>query len=159
MERKAIRLFPRKFGTVTRKADMLDNLQNLFNTGGNAPDERKIAPQVFKPKITIGSIVLFALLKITALMLGGWLLIEYTEMQQYWWILILSIVLFALMPAYQQYELYREQSKTIAKNSLCASCRHYDDSGIICTIMDEHVSVQHTPCGGAGWEARHPDLS
>ena len=136
---------------------MLNNLQNLFNSG-DAPDERKIAPQIFKPRVTIGSIVLYALIKITLMMLGGWFIIEFYSMQQYWWILLLSIILLALLPAYQQYEIYQEQSKIIQKNSLCATCRHYDDSGIVCTIMDEHVSAHYTPCGGAGWEAKQPDL-
>ena len=137
---------------------MINNIQNLFNSGNDAPDERKIAPQIFKPKVTIGSIVLFALLKTTVLMLGGWFVVEYYNMQQYWWILLMSILLLAILPAYQQYEIYREQSKVIEKNSLCATCRYYDDSGIMCTMMDEHVSATHTPCGGAGWEARQPDI-
>lgn len=137
---------------------MFKNVQDYFNPDGDAPDERKIAPQVFKPKVTIGSIVLYALLKITALMLVGWFLIEHYDMHQYWWLLLMSMLILAILPAYQQYEVYREQSKIIAKNSLCATCRHYDDSAIVCTIMDEHVSAQYTPCGGAGWEAKQPDI-
>lgn len=137
---------------------MFRNVQDYFNPDGDAPDERKIAPQVFKPRVTIGSIVLYALLKITALMLGGWFIIDYYKMHQYWWLLLASMLVLAILPAYQQYEVYREQSKIIEKNSLCATCRHYDDSGMVCTIMDEHVSVHFTPCGGAGWEGKQPDI-
>lgn len=137
---------------------MTNNVHNLFNPDGDAPDERRIAPQVFKPRVTIGSIVLYALFKTTALMLVGWFVIEYYKAQQYWWILISAIIVLALLPAYKQYETYREQITVIEKNSLCASCRYYNDSGIVCTVMDEHVTAQHTPCGGAGWEARQPDM-
>lgn len=133
---------------------MIKHIQKLFGSGNNAPDERVLAPQVFKPKVTIGSIVLYALLKTSVLMLGGWFVVEYYNMYQYWWILLLGIFLLGILPAYQQYEVYKEQSTIIEQNSLCATCRYYDDSGIICTMMDEHVSAQHTPCGGAGWEAK-----
>lgn len=133
---------------------MIKYIQKYFSSSGNAPDERMIAPQAFKPKVTIGSIVLYALLKTTALMLSGWFVVEYYNMYQYWWMLLLGIFLLAILPAYQQYEVYREQSTVIEQNSLCATCRYYDDSGILCTMMDEHVSAQHTPCGGAGWEAK-----
>lgn len=126
-----------------------------FITGKNiSPDERDLHPHLFKPKNTTGSIVFLGLMKVGAIMLVSWFLVERFSLYSYSWIVLLALWVLAIYPAFLDFQKFKLASKIIEENSLCAKCKFFDETGLLCTIFDEHVSATHTPCGGVEWEAK-----
>jgi hypothetical protein len=142
---------------------MFEQLRRTFQRfmAPPAPDERDIAPQMFPvrpPRITMGSIVLYTLIKTGVMILGSWFAVEYFRLPEYWYLALFAVWLFAVYPAFLQYQKFQEDAEKIKKDSLCASCKHYDSTGIICTIYDEHVTPHHIPCEGNDWESKQFDM-
>ncbi len=104
---------------------------------------------------TLGSIVTWALFRAVAVVLVAWMVNEYFSMIDYtvWWaVTIMALYGFVIHPAQVQYRLFKENTREIVEDTLCASCRHFDPSAIMCTALDEHVSENHIPCEGNMWE-------
>ncbi len=122
------------------------------------PDERKLYPHLFNdqstPDITVGSIVFAGLVKTAIVVPIIWFVVETYHLQYYW--MVALFVLFAVVayPAYRKYDQFKEQSRRMSDDLICTKCKHFDSTGILCTIYDEHVSKQKIPCGGDSWEAR-----
>lgn len=136
---------------------MRTKIRSLFN---RSPDERDLYPEYFQkttPKITLGSIITQAILKTAILIIGIWFLFEQFDLLGYWWIALFLIWFLVVYPAFRQYEKYQQFEASLREEILCASCRYYDPTGILCTLYDEHVSPHHIPCGGSSWEWKAPD--
>lgn len=138
---------------------LLDKIAAILQgTTPEGPDERELYPHLFPgkytPRDTVGSIVFWALLKTAILVIVVWILTDYYSLRGQLWFSLFSIWLIAFWPAWRQYQRYANAQKLINENSLCAKCRHYNGSAIVCTLLDEHVSARHTPCEGESWEAR-----
>ncbi len=124
-------------------------------------DEREMYPHLFPnyhpepvPEITVGSIILWVLLKLAVLIPAMWFLMERYKWHQYWFAALGILWLVVVYPAFMQYQQFKAQTHVLEQNALCAKCRHFDETGHFCKLLDEHVSVQYTPCGGERWEAR-----
>ena len=107
------------------------------------------------PRTTVGSIVLWALMKIIVLMFIAWFASERYHLQQYWWLALFLVYLLVIFPAYQQYQRFHENTRQVSQETLCAKCKHFDGTGVICILLDEHVTVSYIPCGGERWEAKN----
>jgi hypothetical protein len=145
---------------------LFDQLGSRIRTA-RLPDERKLYPHLFnhsaEPELTVGTIVFRALVKTTMIVLLSWFAMEQFayELQHTLFIppalAALSLIYFvAVLPAYHQYQRFYRDSKRLVGDTLCAKCRHFDSTGIICTLYDEHISRTYTPCGGDAWEAKQP---
>jgi hypothetical protein len=152
---------------------MMDKLDKFLEQLGTRirtarlPDERKMYPHLFRstaePELTVGTIVFRALVKVTIIVLLSWLVMEQFSLWLHRHLFLppamaaLALIYFiAVLPAYQQYQRFYRDSKRLVGDTLCAKCRHFDSTGIICTLYDEHISRFHTPCGGDAWEAKRP---
>jgi hypothetical protein len=132
------------------------------------PDERHLYPHIFEreervnpqdssaPEVTVGSIVLWALLKMAVLVFATWYVIEQYRLHYYWLVALAAIVGIVVIPAYRQYERFTTQTRLRSGGLLCSKCKHFDETGVLCTLYDEHVSKSHIPCGGDSWEAKSP---
>ncbi len=124
-------------------------------------DERELYPHLFPnykpepiPEITVGSIITWFLIKFGILMLVMWFLFERYHLQEYWMVGLAVIWLVVVYPAFMQYQRFKAQTRMLEANTLCAKCRHFDETGHFCKLLDEHVSLTYTPCGGESWEAK-----
>lgn len=55
-------------------------------------------------------------------------------------------------PALIQYRLFVEENKEIIKNTLCSSCRNFDETAVLCMKYDKHPTTKELPCDGIDWE-------
>lgn len=137
---------------------MIEDFFKSDDSKGEAPDEKQKQPHLFKfainPKITMGSIVLFAILKTAIVLLLSWFLLERYRMMDYWWISLLAIFIIAIYPALRQYKKFSEESEVVEKESLCATCKHFNSLGIICNLYDEHIAGDYVPCEGLEWQPK-----
>lgn len=105
---------------------------------------------------TLGSILTWAIIRAAAVILVALLLYEYINYwirYDLWWMITIAAVLaFVIYPAQIQYRIYKEETREIITNTLCASCRHFDAGAVMCLKHDEHVTESYLPCEGIDWE-------
>jgi hypothetical protein len=106
------------------------------------------------PEITVGSILTWGLIKTAALVLLTWFVTERFRLYEYWLVGLGMFWFVVAYPAFLQYQRFKEQTQRLEKNSLCATCCHFDETGHFCRLMDEHVSETYIPCEGLSWEGK-----
>ena len=99
---------------------------------------------------TIGSIVSWALFRMALVIFVALVVYEYVYRIDYvvWWTLTL-LSLYAI-----QYQLYKQETQNVINGTLCSSCRHFEPTGVLCSILDEHVTENDVPCEGLRWEPK-----
>lgn len=104
------------------------------------------------PSNTTGSILFGAMVRLILVMIVGTIGMEYFQLYDYWMVFVVLVFGFVFYPAYRQYVLFYGRMETLEQTTLCGSCKHFDISGQLCKIYDEHVSLTHIPCEGEDWE-------
>jgi hypothetical protein len=107
-----------------------------------------------QPVITTGSIVLGALMRLTIVVLLSWWAMDIWRLQDYWSLFLLAIITLVMYPAYRQYTHFNDRITVLQESTLCGSCRHFDSTGQLCKLYDQHISTTHIPCEGQEWEPR-----
>lgn len=69
---------------------------------------------------------------------------------------LMSIYGVVIHPTIIHYRLFIEENKEIIDSTMCSSCKHFDESAVLCMKHDEHPSKTYLPCEGIDWE---PDSS
>ena len=110
------------------------------------------------PRYTTGSIVLGAIIRSAVVIVLAYAFREYLPFENAWLLTLFAIWGFALFPAYREYQNFAARTESIQTSTLCGSCRYYEKTGQICTMLDEHVSEYFLPCEGEGWEPRNIDV-
>lgn len=108
-------------------------------------------------RYTLGSIIWFAMLRLTATIFIAWYVRDHLTSLDYgqWWaITVFSLYGVAIYPAQIQYRHFKKTSKRLVEQTLCSSCRHFNPEGLHCMMLDEHVSEHYLPCEGEGWEPK-----
>ncbi|OGU56389.1 MAG: hypothetical protein A2V66_06085 [Ignavibacteria bacterium RBG_13_36_8] len=100
----------------------------------------------------MGGIIFWTIIRVAFLIPALWLLLDWTDFKFWWAILAISLYGVVIHPAVVQYKLFVEQNKEIFNNSLCATCRHFDGSAVICMKYDKHPTIHKLPCEGIAWE-------
>ena len=122
-----------------------------------AEDYYEIEPR--KPKReytnTIGSIITWALIRAAGVIVVTMVLYEHMKWLNYslWWMVtIASSYGFVIHPMTIQYRVYKEETRNVVTNTLCAKCKHFEPTGVLCSVLDEHVTEEYIPCEGELWE-------
>lgn len=110
---------------------------------------------VDQPFYTTGSIMAAAVMRLAIIGALAWYFNDAYRSNAWWW----TLVMFAawgigVFPAYLQYKRFNESVQDITEGTLCGSCRHFNPTNQLCTILDEHVTSTEPPCEGEGWEPR-----
>jgi hypothetical protein len=105
-----------------------------------------------QPSNTTGSILFGAMIRFVLVVIVGLISMEYFGLYDYWMVFVLLLFGFVFFPAYRQYVLFYGRMEKLEQTTLCGSCKHFDISGQLCKIYDEHVSLTHIPCEGEDWE-------
>lgn len=112
-----------------------------------------------QPIITVGSVVWGVILRSAIIIALGFLLIQRSEFREYWWFFLFFFWFVAIYPGWRQYSKYQTRIKKLEENTLCGSCKHFEQTSILCKIYDEHVSKEYIPCDGLNWEPKHFDTT
>jgi hypothetical protein len=102
----------------------------------------------------VGTIVYWTLIRTILLIPALLILFEYIDYKLWGIIGFLSIYVIIIHPAYIQYNLFKEKNKEIINNTLCSSCRHFDETAVLCMKHDKHPTVDSLPCEGIDWEMK-----
>ncbi|PID58414.1 MAG: hypothetical protein CR986_07865 [Ignavibacteriae bacterium] len=100
----------------------------------------------------MGKIIYQGIIRLAILLPILWLAVDYFEYKYWWAVVSLTVYGFIFHPAYIQYQIWFNANKKIITNSLCSSCRHFDETAIICLKLDEHPTEKEIPCEGSAWE-------
>jgi hypothetical protein len=100
----------------------------------------------------MGHILYWALLRFAIILFASWAIRDWVDDPSQWWTMFfLSVTVLVVYPAQMAYQKHqREVQRT--DNSLCATCKHYIRDNTLCSVLDEHVTIAHTPCEGVSWE-------
>lgn len=102
----------------------------------------------------MGSIVYWTLIRLAIFLPLIWLSRSYVD-EKFWWILgTLALTFFVIYPAYFSYQKFIESNKNVVTASLCSSCKHFDESAVLCMKYDKHPTDNFIPCEGSAWEPK-----
>jgi len=102
----------------------------------------------------MGGIIYWAIIRIAILLPLLWIATDYIEFNYWWMVVSMSIYGFILNPAFIQYKMFREKNEEVITNSLCSSCKHFDETAVLCLKFDEHPTEDEIPCEGSAWEPK-----
>lgn len=136
--------------TIMHKSSTLEQIIDLFLLRINPPDHA-----VELPYYTTGSILAAALMRLTIIGAVAWGFNAKYAGSGWWW----TAVMFAtwgigVYPAYLQYRKFNEAVSVLERDTLCGSCRYFNPSNQLCTILDVHVTSAEPPCEGEAWEPK-----
>lgn len=102
----------------------------------------------------MGAIVYWTLIRIAIVLPLIWFTKDFFD-EKYWFIMgSLSLALFVIYPAYHSYKNFIEQNKNVISSTLCSSCKHFDQSAVLCMKYDKHPTENYIPCEGNDWEPK-----
>ncbi len=79
----------------------------------------------------MGAIVYWTIIRIAILIPALWIATNYIE-YRYWWVVVsMSIYVIIIHPAFIQYKLFTEKHKEVITNTLCSSCKHFDETAVL----------------------------
>jgi hypothetical protein len=104
--------------------------------------------------VTMGEIVFWTLIRISLSIPFVWILKNYLD-YSIWWITAIFILYgIVIHPAILRYRKFEDKNKNIFESSLCASCRHFEKSAVLCIKHDKHPTQNYLPCEGLDWEPK-----
>jgi hypothetical protein len=102
----------------------------------------------------MGGIIYWTIIRIAILIPLLWIATDYIEYKYWWMVVTMSIYGIIMHPAIIQYKLFREKNEEVITNTLCSSCKHFDESAVLCLKFDEHPTEDEIPCEGSAWEPK-----
>ncbi len=67
---------------------------------------------------------------------------------------LILIWIIAIYPGFRQFQEYYKNLEKITEETMCGSCRHFDETSQLCKIYDEHITKDYLPCQGENWELK-----
>lgn len=102
----------------------------------------------------MGEIVFWTIIR-TAFLILILLISKDVWGEKYFWLIAsLSFYLFVISPAITFYRKFIEKNREVLESSLCSSCKHFDESAVLCIKYDKHPTVNFIPCEGSAWEPK-----
>lgn len=102
----------------------------------------------------MGEIVFWTILRTAFLILLLWISADVWGQKYFWLIASISFYLFVISPAVSFYRKFVESNKEVLESSLCSSCKHFDESAVLCMKYDKHPTKNFIPCEGSDWEPK-----
>ena len=100
----------------------------------------------------MGEIVLWTLVRITICIPLIWILKDYLSTQLWWSMSLVVIFVFVFYPAVISYRQFQDKNKKIIEDTICSSCKHFDETAVLCMKLDKHPTEDYIPCDGLEWE-------
>ena len=102
----------------------------------------------------MGAIIYKFLLRLAISILILWFFKDHFNDQYFWIISALGVYFFVFQPAYLAFKKFNEENKTIITETLCSSCKHFDETAVLCMKYDKHPTEKYIPCEGSDWEPK-----
>jgi len=103
----------------------------------------------------MGRIIYWAIIRVAILIPTLWLLLDWMEYKFWWTLGIISIYGVIIHPAVVQYRLFLDENKEVLEDTICAGCKNFDETAVLCLIHDEHPTKDYIPCDGIDWEPKN----
>lgn len=107
-----------------------------------------------EPVVTHGTIIWGLILRSAIVVVVTIILLGQYRNNDIWYLSLFLMWLFALYPGWTQYKKYENRIKKFKENTLCGSCRNFEETSQLCKIYDQHVSSNNIPCEGMDWEPK-----
>ena len=109
------------------------------------------------PTLTVlhymGDIIYWGLLRFVLVVAAAWAFYSYAPNYGEWWsMFFVAVGVIVIYPAQLSYRKHQDEVKRSSLNGLCVTCRHYVPDNTLCSVTDEHVRRDYTPCDGVAWE-------
>jgi hypothetical protein len=102
----------------------------------------------------MGEIIFWTIIRAALTIPTIWILKDFID-YQLWWIVAFSLIYGVIVhPAMIHYRLFEERNKEIINSTLCSSCKHFDQTAVLCTKHDKHPTINYLPCEGIDWEMK-----
>lgn len=102
----------------------------------------------------MGSIIFWGIVRTAILIPLLWLAVIYIEFQ-YWWLLITMTVYGVIIhPAILQYQRFLQLNREVISDTLCSSCKYFEETAVLCSKLDVHPTRDKIPCDGIEWEPK-----
>ncbi len=102
----------------------------------------------------MGGIVYWTIIRTALLLPLLWIATDYIEYKFWWMMVSMSIYGIIIHPAIIQYRLFLEKNEEIIFNTLCSSCKYFDETAVLCLKFDKHPTSELIPCEGSDWEPK-----
>jgi hypothetical protein len=102
----------------------------------------------------LGEIVYKTLIRFILILLTLWFSKTLFDENIFWIVSILAIFFFVFHPTFLAYKKFVDDNKNVITNSLCSTCKHFNESAVLCTKYDKHPTDNFIPCEGTDWEPR-----
>ncbi len=102
----------------------------------------------------MGEIVYWTIIRTAFLIFILWISKDVWGEKYFWLIVSLSFYLFVISPAISSYRKFTEKNKKVLESSLCSTCKHFDESAVLCMKYDKHPTENFIPCEGSAWEPK-----
>jgi hypothetical protein len=102
----------------------------------------------------LGEIVYNTLIRFILILLTLWFSKTLFDENIFWIVSILAIFFFVFHPTFLAYKKFVDDNKNVITNSLCSTCKHFNESAVLCTKYDKHPTDNFIPCEGMDWEPR-----
>jgi glucan phosphoethanolaminetransferase (alkaline phosphatase superfamily) len=102
----------------------------------------------------MGEIIFWTIIRTALLIVILWVSKDVWGEKYFWIIVTLSFYLFVISPVIVFYRKFIEKNKEVLESSLCSSCKHFDESAVLCMKYDKHPTKNFIPCEGSSWEPR-----
>ena len=101
----------------------------------------------------MGAIIYWGLVRFALVLVFAWLIYSFVPNYSDWWMLFfIAVAVIVIYPAQIGWRKHVSAVRRANQNELCATCRNLQQREALCTITDEHVRKNYTPCGGEAWE-------
>jgi hypothetical protein len=102
----------------------------------------------------VGKIVYYTILRFALSILILWFAKNHFDEKYFWIMSILGIYLFVFYPAYAAYKKFIDENRKTIEETLCSSCKHFDETAVLCMKYDKHPNETYIPCEGTDWEPK-----
>lgn len=106
----------------------------------------------------MGEVIFWTIVRIAVIIPVLWWAEGYFHTQFWWTIGLLAIYGIVIQPAVVHYRLFKTKNKDIIESTLCSTCKHFDESAVLCMLHDKHPTKAFLPCEGVDWEPRPMDV-
>jgi hypothetical protein len=103
----------------------------------------------------LGHIIFWGIIRTAILIPALWILSGYLEYKYWWTFLALAVYGVIIHPAYIQYRQFMEANTEVITNTLCSSCKHFNETAVLCLKYDKHPTRNYIPCDGIDWEVKN----
>lgn len=102
----------------------------------------------------MGEIIYKTMIRLGSTIIILWLIKDYFDFSYYMVLSLLSLYFFVFHQSFLSYKKFEQTNRGIISNTLCSSCKQFDESAILCMKYDKHPSENFIPCEGLDWEPK-----